>query len=111
MSGAQILLEAKRLEAWYGAAQILFGFDLHVNRGEVVALMGRNGAGKSTTLKTIMGMLDKRRGDIRFLGHDISKTEPPEAGVTGAPQPRGPMSNCSSCFPIWAKCRIAPAGG
>ena len=83
MSGAQILLEAKRLEAWYGAAQILFGFDLHVNRGEVVALMGRNGAGKSTTLKTIMGMLDKRRGDIRFLGHDISKTEPYQAARLG----------------------------
>ncbi|RII82444.1 ABC transporter ATP-binding protein [Neopusillimonas maritima] len=83
MSGAQILLEAKRLEAWYGAAQILFGFDLHVNRGEVVALMGRNGAGKSTTLKTIMGMLDKRRGDIRFLGHDISKTEPYHAARLG----------------------------
>jgi len=83
MSGAQTLLEAKRLEAWYGAAQILFGFDLHVNRGEVVALMGRNGAGKSTTLKTIMGMLDKRRGDIRFLGHDISKTEPYHAARLG----------------------------
>ncbi|QIM48485.1 ABC transporter ATP-binding protein [Pusillimonas sp. DMV24BSW_D] len=83
MSGAQTLLEAKRLEAWYGAAQILFGFDLHVNRGEVVALMGRNGAGKSTTLKTIMGMLDKRRGDIRFLGHDISKTEPYQAARLG----------------------------
>lgn len=83
MSGGQTLLEAKRLEAWYGAAQILFGFDLHVNRGEVVALMGRNGAGKSTTLKTIMGMLDKRRGDISFLGHDISKTEPFEAARLG----------------------------
>jgi len=83
MSGAQTLLEAKRLEAWYGAAQILFGFDLHVNRGEVVALMGRNGAGKSTTLKTVMGMLDKRRGDIRFLGHDISKTEPYQAARLG----------------------------
>ncbi|RIY42431.1 ABC transporter ATP-binding protein [Neopusillimonas maritima] len=83
MSGAQTLLEAKRLEAWYGAAQILFGFDLHVNRGEVVALMGRNGAGKSTTLKTIMGMLDKRRGDIHFLGHDISKTEPYHAARLG----------------------------
>ena len=83
MSGAEKLLEAKRLEAWYGAAQILFELDLHVNRGEVVALMGRNGAGKSTTLKSIMGMLDKRRGSISFMGHDISKTEPYHAARLG----------------------------
>ncbi|HBT34172.1 MAG TPA: ABC transporter ATP-binding protein [Pusillimonas sp.] len=83
MSGAETLLEAKRLEAWYGAAQILFELDLHVNRGEVVALMGRNGAGKSTTLKAIMGMLEKRRGQITFLGQDISKTEPYHAARLG----------------------------
>ena len=52
-----ILLEAKALNSWYGAAQILFGVDLQVRRGEVVALMGRNGAGKSTTLKALIGML------------------------------------------------------
>ena len=56
------LLEAKALDAWYGAAQILFDVDLEVRRGEVVALMGRNGAGKSTTLKALMGMLAKRSG-------------------------------------------------
>jgi len=49
------LLEAKGLAAWYGAAQILFDVDLQVRRGEVVALMGRNGAGKSTTLKALIG--------------------------------------------------------
>ena len=69
------LLEAKGLNAWYGAAQILFDVDLQVNRGEVVALMGRNGAGKSTTLKALIGMLPKRRGDVRFMGRDISKSE------------------------------------
>jgi branched-chain amino acid transport system ATP-binding protein len=70
------LLEAKGLNAWYGAAQILYDVGLHVDRGEVVALMGRNGAGKSTTLKALMGMLAKRQGAIRFLGHDVSKAEP-----------------------------------
>jgi len=79
----EILLEAKGLAAWYGAAQILFDLDLHVRRGEVVALMGRNGAGKSTTLKAIMGMLDKRRGDISFLGKDISRSEPYHAARMG----------------------------
>jgi len=79
----QTLLEAKGLAAWYGAAQILFDLDLHVQRGEVVALMGRNGAGKSTTLKALMGMLDKRRGSISFLGNDISRSEPHHAARMG----------------------------
>ncbi len=70
------LLEARALTAWYGAAQILFGVDIAVGRGEVVALMGRNGAGKSTTLKTLMGMLDKRGGSVEFMGRDISASEP-----------------------------------
>lgn len=73
MSDASILLDVAQLKAWYGAAQILFDVNLQVRRGEVVALMGRNGAGKSTTLKTIMGLLDKRRGQLHFMGHDISR--------------------------------------
>ncbi|MEJ7688736.1 MAG: ABC transporter ATP-binding protein [Variovorax sp.] len=79
----EVILEAKALAAWYGAAQILYDVDLEVRRGEVVALMGRNGAGKSTTLKTLIGMLAKRRGSIRFLGHDISKSEPHLAAKLG----------------------------
>ena len=80
---ATVLLEAKALNAWYGAAHILFDVDLHVNRGEVVALMGRNGAGKSTTLKTLMGMVPRRTGSIRFLGKDASKSEPFEVARRG----------------------------
>ena len=83
MSANDLLLEAKSLCAWYGAAQILYDVDLEVRRGEVVALMGRNGAGKSTTLKTLIGMLTKRRGAVRFLGHDISKSEPHVAARLG----------------------------
>jgi branched-chain amino acid transport system ATP-binding protein len=70
------MLEVEGLSAWYGAAQILFGLALEVGRGEVVALMGRNGAGKSTTMKTIMGLVDRRQGAVRFNGHDISRLEP-----------------------------------
>lgn len=79
----QLLLEASGLCAWYGAAQVLYDVDLQVRRGEVVALMGRNGAGKSTTLKAVMGMLAKRRGRIAFRGHDISATEPHHAARLG----------------------------
>jgi len=67
------LLQAEGLCAWYGAAQILFDVALEVRRGEVVALMGRNGAGKSTTLKCLMGMIARRRGAVRFLGADIAR--------------------------------------
>ena len=77
------LLKARGLAAWYGAAQILYDIDLDVNRGEVVALMGRNGAGKSTTLKALMGMLAKRRGQIEFMGQDISRSEPHVAARLG----------------------------
>ncbi len=80
---ADILLDAKGLSAWYGAAQILYDVDLQVRRGEVVALMGRNGAGKSTTLKTLIGMLAKRKGAVSFLGKDISRSEPHVAARLG----------------------------
>ncbi len=78
-----LLLEARAVCAWYGAAQILYDIDLEVRRGEVVALMGRNGAGKSTLLKALIGMLARRRGTIRFLGHDISTSEPHRAARLG----------------------------
>lgn len=83
MPGADRLLSVEGLCAWYGAAQILFEVTLDVGRGEVVALMGRNGAGKSTTLKALTGLLDKRRGSVMFMGANISKTEPHHAGRRG----------------------------
>jgi branched-chain amino acid transport system ATP-binding protein len=67
------LLSVQNLCAWYGAAQILYDVDFQVNRGEVVALMGRNGAGKSTTMKALMGLLEKRTGGVHFMGRNISK--------------------------------------
>ena len=79
----QVLLKAERLGAWYGAAQILFDVGLEVRRGEVVALMGRNGAGKSTTLKTLIGLVPKRRGQIEFMGHDLSRAEPHQCARAG----------------------------
>ena len=83
MVATEALLQVKGLRAWYGAAQILFDVNLEVGRGEVVALMGRNGAGKSTTLKALTGMLDKRQGSIQFMGTDLSKSEPHQAGRLG----------------------------
>ena len=66
------MLEVDALDAWYGKAQILYGVSLRVDEGECVALMGRNGAGKSTAMKTIMGLLAKRAGKVTYRGIDIS---------------------------------------
>ena len=79
----EVLLQASGLCAWYGAAQILFDVDLQVRKGEVVALMGRNGAGKSTTLKALIGMVEKRRGSVHFMGHDLSRSAPHAAARRG----------------------------
>src|SRR5205823_9418609 len=65
----------ENLSAWYGAAQILFDLTLNVRRGEVVALMGRNGAGKSTTMKAVMGLIARREGNVQFGGENISRLE------------------------------------
>jgi len=90
-TGRRPLLKVTRLNAWYGRAHILFDVDLEVRRGEVVALMGRNGAGKSTTLKAIMGLVAAKTGTIEFDGRAIERLEPFEiarAGIGFAPEDR-----------------------
>jgi branched-chain amino acid transport system ATP-binding protein len=77
------MLKVERLRVWYGAAQILFEPSFHIGRGEVVALMGRNGAGKSTTLKALMALIPQRSGMVRFLGEDISHLKPFEIARRG----------------------------
>jgi branched-chain amino acid transport system ATP-binding protein len=70
------MLEVSRLNSWYGPAHILFDVDLQVAEGEVIALLGRNGAGKSTIFKSIMSLLASKQGGIRFRGEDISRLPP-----------------------------------
>ena len=77
------MLEVRGLNAGYGRAQVLFDIDLDVDRGEVVALLGRNGAGKSTTLKAIMGLVEPLSGDIVFDGRPIRNLEPYEIARLG----------------------------
>jgi len=79
----ETMLAVDSLSAWYGAARILYDLKLEVGRGEVVALMGRNGAGKSTTMKAIMGLVARRRGLLRFNGEDISRLKPYEIARRG----------------------------
>ena len=82
MSG-EPMLAVESLSAWYGAARILYDLNFEVCRGEVVALMGRNGAGKSTTMKAIMGLIAQRQGAVRFNGADISRLKPFEIARRG----------------------------
>ena len=70
------MLEVKEIHTYYGVSHILFGVTLRVNQGEVVCLLGRNGAGKSTTMKSIMGLAPPRRGTIHFKGERISGEKP-----------------------------------
>jgi branched-chain amino acid transport system ATP-binding protein len=77
------MLTVESLSAWYGAARILYDLSFDVGRGEVVALMGRNGAGKSTTIKAVMGLLAQRKGVVRFNGEDISGRKPFEIARRG----------------------------
>jgi branched-chain amino acid transport system ATP-binding protein len=77
------MLEVRGLSAGYGRAQVLFEVALEARRGEVVALLGRNGAGKSTTLKAIMGLVPPLSGEIRFEGARIDGREPHEIARLG----------------------------
>ena len=76
-------LEAAALNAWYGRAQILFDMNLSVGAHEVVALVGRNGAGKSTTMRALMGLVTRRAARLSFDGADISREAPYEIARRG----------------------------
>ncbi len=81
MSGE--VLVAKGLEVFYGTSQVLFGMSLAVSRGETLALLGRNGAGKSTTMKAIIGLLPLRAGSVRFQGAELRGLPPHRIARTG----------------------------
>ena len=77
------MLSVRNLEAYYGRAHILSDLSLEVGKSEVVVLLGRNGAGKSTTLKSIMGLVRPARGEITFAGRRIERLEPYEIAELG----------------------------
>ena len=67
------MLEIDGIETCYGLSQVLFGLSLSIKSGEMIALMGRNGMGKTTTIRSIMGLTPARAGAIRFAGEDVRK--------------------------------------
>ena len=92
----QILLQAQDLHAWYGSSHVLHGISLEINKGETVGLLGRNGMGKSTLIRSLLGHVRQRDGHIVLFGRDISKAKPHEVarqGVAYVPEGRGIFGN------------------
>jgi branched-chain amino acid transport system ATP-binding protein len=92
MASAAPLLAVRNLHAWYGESQALHGVDLEVHAGETVTLLGRNGVGKTTTLRAIIGLIRKRSGAISFDGKDLLRLplhRTAHAGIGYVPEERG----------------------
>jgi branched-chain amino acid transport system ATP-binding protein len=88
---APVVVQVEDLDVYYGTSQILFGVGLAVRQGETMALLGRNGAGKSTTMKAIMGLAPSRRGSVRLGGRVVSGLKPhriAQAGLGFVPEDR-----------------------
>ncbi len=96
MAEASPLLAVRALEAWYGESHVLHGATFDVHAGEVVTLLGRNGVGKTTTLKAIMGMVEHRSGSVRYDGRELIKLSSDaiaRAGIAICPEERGIFSS------------------
>ena len=92
------ILEATGLHAWYGSSHVLHGVDLAIARGETLGLLGRNGMGKSTLIRTLLGHVAQRAGHIQLFGQDVSRARPHEVarlGVAYVPEGRGIFPNLS----------------
>jgi branched-chain amino acid transport system ATP-binding protein len=89
------LLQISNLNAWYGESHILHGVDMTVREGETITILGRNGVGKTTTLRTIMGIIRERKGEIRFNGRDMAGVplhRTAHVGLGFVPEERGIFS-------------------
>ena len=98
MTVAETLLDVRDLEAGYGKKTVLQGVSFRVGEGEIVALLGHNGAGKSTTLKTLLGLLPARAGSVRFAGEEWGNGDPAanvKRGLALVPQGRGVFPDLS----------------
>jgi branched-chain amino acid transport system ATP-binding protein len=98
MAATETLIEARGLQTYYGASHILRGIDFTVNRGETIGLMGRNGMGKSTLLKTLMGLVHPRAGSVKVKDREMASRpsyEIAQMGIAYVPEGRGIFGNLS----------------
>jgi branched-chain amino acid transport system ATP-binding protein len=98
MTPSEFILDARGVHAWYGSSHVLHGIDLRIARGETVGLLGRNGMGKSTLIRTLLGHVTQRDGHVGLFGEDASRASPHEVarlGVAYVPEGRGVFPNLS----------------
>jgi branched-chain amino acid transport system ATP-binding protein len=92
------ILEARDVHAWYGSSHVLHGVEIEIARGETVGLLGRNGMGKSTLIRTLLGHVPQRDGSVQLFGQDVSRARPhvvARLGVAYVPEGRGVFPNLS----------------
>jgi len=113
MPETSTLLAVNELQAWYGESHILHGVTFDVRAGEVVTLLGRNGVGKTTTLKSIMGMVEQRTGSVRLEGRELiglSSDVIARAGVAICPEERGIFASLDVRENLLLPPRVRPGG-
>ena len=113
MPETRAILAVKALEAWYGESHILHGVTFDVQPGEVVTLLGRNGVGKTTTLKAIMGIVDQRRGSVRYEGRELvgmSSDAIARTGIAYCPEERGIFSSLDVRENLLLPPQVRPGG-
>jgi branched-chain amino acid transport system ATP-binding protein len=110
---AELILDARGVHAWYGSSHVLHGIDLQIARGETVGLLGRNGMGKSTLIRTLLGHVAQRDGTIFVAGHDVSRAAPHAVARLGAayvPEGRGVFPNLTVRENLVMAARRGPGG-
>ena len=95
---AELIVDARDIHAWYGSSHVLHGVDLQIARGQTVGLLGRNGMGKSTLIRSLLGLVSQREGSIHLFGQDASHARPHQVarlGLAYVPEGRGVFPNLS----------------
>ena len=107
------LLEAREVHAYYGASHVLHGVDFRIGRGETVGLMGRNGMGKSTLIRSLLGIVKPRHGEVRVRGTPMTGAEPyrvARQGIAYVPEGRGIFPNLTVRENLLMAARSGPDG-
>ena len=107
------LMEIRGLEAWYGESHVLHGVDIDIREGEVVTLLGRNGAGKTSTLRSIMGLVPRRTGSVKYDRQEFVNARPDviaRAGIAYCPEERGIFASLDVTENLMLPPTVRPGG-